>query len=50
MKNYENGVRYWKYEKIGHIKYKCPDGAASEKGSNSNASDFSLTVREDYLI
>lgn len=49
-KNNETGVRCWKCGKLGHIKYKCPDGAAPEKGSESNASNVSLIVREDDLL
>lgn len=37
-------------EKIEHIKYKCPNGGASKKGSNSNANNVYLTVREDDLL
>ncbi|CAL5190816.1 unnamed protein product [Lathyrus oleraceus] len=49
-KNNEAGVRCWKYGNIGHIKYKCPDGVAPKKGSESNASNVSLAVREDDLL
>ncbi|CAL5192959.1 unnamed protein product [Lathyrus oleraceus] len=45
----EMGVICWKYGKLGHIKYKCIDGETSEKGSESNASNVSLVVREDDL-
>ncbi|CAK8533687.1 unnamed protein product [Lathyrus sativus] len=49
-KNNEMGVRFWKCGKLGHIKYKCPDGAALEKDSESNANNVSLAVREDDLL
>ncbi|CAK8565582.1 unnamed protein product [Lathyrus sativus] len=49
-KNNEMGVTCWKCGKLGHIKYKCIDGAASEKDSESNASNVSLTMREDGLL
>ncbi|KAI5417078.1 hypothetical protein KIW84_041894 [Lathyrus oleraceus] len=48
-KNNDTTVRSWKYAKLGHIKYKCPDREASEKGSESNTSNVSLVVREDNL-
>ncbi|CAK8573792.1 unnamed protein product [Lathyrus sativus] len=49
-KNNEMGVRCWKCGKLGHIKYKCPNGAALEKGYESNTNNVSLAVREDYLL
>ncbi|CAL5195973.1 unnamed protein product [Lathyrus oleraceus] len=49
-KNNETGVRCWKCGKFGHIKYKCPNEVASEKGYESNARNVSLTVREDDLL
>ncbi|CAK8565584.1 unnamed protein product [Lathyrus sativus] len=49
-KNNEMGVICWKCGKLGHIKYNCTDGAASEKDSESNASNVSLIVREDGLL
>ena len=49
-KNNKTDVRCWKYGKLGHIKYKCLDGAASKKGPESNARNVSLTVREDDLL
>ncbi|KAI5428140.1 hypothetical protein KIW84_033228 [Lathyrus oleraceus] len=49
-KNNETGVRCCKCGKLGHIKYKCPDGSASKNVSKSNASNVSLTVREDDLL
>ncbi|CAL5188014.1 unnamed protein product [Lathyrus oleraceus] len=49
-KNNEMGVRCWKYGKLGHIKYKCLDGATSKKGFKANASNVSLVVREDDLL
>ncbi|KAI5386857.1 hypothetical protein KIW84_073123 [Lathyrus oleraceus] len=49
-KNNETGVRCWKCGKLGHIKYKCPYGAASEKAFESNASNISLVVREGDLL
>ncbi|CAK8531138.1 unnamed protein product [Lathyrus sativus] len=49
-KNNETSVRCWKCGKLGHIKYKCPDGATSKKSSESNASNVSLVVREDDLL
>ncbi|CAL5193311.1 unnamed protein product [Lathyrus oleraceus] len=44
-KNNETGVRRWKYGKLEHIKYKCPDEATSKKDSELNASNVSLIVR-----
>ncbi|CAL5198186.1 unnamed protein product [Lathyrus oleraceus] len=49
-KNNETGVRFWKCGKLGHIKYKCPDGAMLEKDSESNVSNLSLVVSEDDLL
>ena len=49
-KNNEMVVGCWKCGNIGHIKYKCLDGASSEKDSDSNASNVSLDVRENDLI
>ncbi|CAK8530904.1 unnamed protein product [Lathyrus sativus] len=49
-KNNETSVRWWKYGKVGHIKYKCPNGVVSEKGFELNASNASLVVREDDLL
>ncbi|CAI8608271.1 unnamed protein product [Vicia faba] len=43
-KNNETCVRCWKCEKIEYIKYKCPDGAASENSSDSNTSTVSLAL------
>ncbi|CAL5211080.1 unnamed protein product [Lathyrus oleraceus] len=49
-KNNETGVRCWKCGKHGHIKYKCHDGEALEKGTELNASNVSLAVRDDGFL
>lgn len=46
-KNNDTTIRSWKYAKLGHVKYKCLEGEASEKGSKSNISNVSLVVREE---
>lgn len=43
-------VTCWTYEKIGHVKYKCPDGTTSEKDFESNTSNVSLTMGGDDLF
>lgn len=49
-KNNETCVRFWTCGKIEHVKYKYPDGAASEKSIESNANNVSLVVGGDDLL
>ncbi|CAK8536766.1 unnamed protein product [Lathyrus sativus] len=49
-KNNETNVRCLKCGKLGHIKYKFSNRAASEKGSKLNASNVSLVMREVDLF
>lgn len=49
-KNNETIMRCWKCGKIRPAKYKCLEGEASEKGSESNTSNVFLAMEESDLL
>lgn len=49
-KHNEIDVMCWNCGNIVHVEYKYPDGAVSEKASESNASNFSFAMRGDDIF